>query len=708
MSDETAQTPTHAFAARRPAASAGTRDPCRPPASAARQRARRGPRPAFYDEVGGRDDVRAPRRRVLPRRRRRPGAAADVPRGGPRPGARSASRCSSSSTGAGPAPTASSAATRGCGCGTLPFNVNPDARDRWLAHMRAAVDALDLSPLHEATLWDYLQRAALAMVNTFETEPPRSASSCTRRRRSAAASPRRHPHRRRIASPPRHGLPARAAPPDDEGVHMPATPAPTPARRRSSSAAGLAGLVAAAEARRRRQARHDRRAGARGEPRRAGVVVVRRALPHRLARAAAHGHQGLARARAPGLVRHAPGSTATRTTGRAAGRRPTSQFAARREARVAAREGRRFFPVVGWAERGGYTATGHGNSVPRFHITWGTGPGVARAVQRARRGRRGRRAASTILARHRVDELIVESGAVVGRARRQCSRRSGAARGEPSNRDVVGDVRDRAPARRSCPPAASEATTTSCGEFWPARLGAAARRRCSSGVPAYVDGAMLRDRRARGRAPRSTATGCGTTSRASRTGIRCGRSTASASSPARRRSGSTPTGQRLPVPLFPGFDTLGTLEHLRATGHDHSWFVLSQKIIEKEFALSGSEQNPDLTGKDVRAARRSRLGKGAPGPGRGVQGARASTSSSRDTLDELFAGMRRSPGGDAARHASASSARSRRATARSTTTSRRTRRSRRCAARASTAATSSSAWPSRTASSTRRRGRSSR
>ncbi|MFG6445476.1 globin [Microbacterium sp. P06] len=49
-----------------------------------------------------------------------------------------------------------------------PFHVNPDARDRWLSHMRAAVDELELSPLHDATLWDYLQRAALAMVNTFE------------------------------------------------------------------------------------------------------------------------------------------------------------------------------------------------------------------------------------------------------------------------------------------------------------------------------------------------------------------------------------------------------------------------------------------------------------------------------------------------------------------------------------------------------------
>ena len=53
----------------------------------------------------------------------------------------------------------------------LPFHVNPDARDRWLQHMRAAVDELGLSPLHETTLWDYLQRAAHAMVNTFDPTP---------------------------------------------------------------------------------------------------------------------------------------------------------------------------------------------------------------------------------------------------------------------------------------------------------------------------------------------------------------------------------------------------------------------------------------------------------------------------------------------------------------------------------------------------------
>jgi predicted oxidoreductase len=74
------------------------------------------------------------------------------------------------------------------------------------------------------------------------------------------------------------------------------------------------------------------------------------------------------------------------------------------------------------------------------------------------------------------------------------------------------------------------------------------------------------------------------------------------------------TGHRLPPPLFPGFDTLGTLAHIMGTGHDHTWFVLTQKIIEKEFALSGSEQNPDITGRDLRLLLKGRLGSGAPEP----------------------------------------------------------------------------------------------
>ncbi len=82
------------------------------------------------------------------------------------------------------------------------------------------------------------------------------------------------------------------------------------------------------------------------------------------------------------------------------------------------------------------------------------------------------------------------------------------------------------------------------------------------------------------------------------------------------------TGERLPVPLFPGFDTLGTLEHIMQSGHDYTWFVLTQKMIEKEFALSGSEQNPDLTSKSVRRGAQVARRQGRARPGRGVQAER--------------------------------------------------------------------------------------
>jgi predicted oxidoreductase len=97
------------------------------------------------------------------------------------------------------------------------------------------------------------------------------------------------------------------------------------------------------------------------------------------------------------------------------------------------------------------------------------------------------------------------------------------------------------------------------------------------------------------------------------------------------------TGKRLPAPYYPGFDTLGTLRHLRTTGHDYSWFVLTQKIIEKEFALSGSEQNPDLTDKDIRLLL-NRVRPGAPGPVEAFKQHGADFVVA-DTLPELVAGM---------------------------------------------------------------------
>lgn len=314
---------------------------------------------------------------------------------------------------------------------------------------------------------------------------------------------------------------------------------------------------------------------------------------------------------------------------------------AHREKRAWLREkGVGFFPVVGWAERGGYNATGPGNSVPRFHVTWGTGPALVAAFQAdVEAGEASGRV--TILPRHRVTSLTLADGAVTG-ATGEVLAPSGAGRGYASSRETVGTFEITA-----------GATLVSSGgiggnhelvrEHWPTRLGAAPREMVT-GVPAYVDGSMLsvveqagarlinRDRMwhyVEGVQNWDPVW--------ADHGIRI--------LPGPSSVWLDATGNRLPVPLYPGFDTLGTLAHLRATGHDHSWFVLSNKIIEKEFTLSGSEQNPDLTGKDVALLARSRLGKGAAAPVQAFMDHGADFVV-RDTLDDLIAGMRELPGGD--------------------------------------------------------------
>lgn len=296
--------------------------------------------------------------------------------------------------------------------------------------------------------------------------------------------------------------------------------------------------------------------------------------------------------------------------------------------------GVRFFPVVGWAERGGYTANGHGNSVPRFHIVWGTGPGVlAPFVRILHEGIA--RGLVTMLHRHRVDELVTRHGSVVG-VRGAILADDDAVRGASSSRDVVGDFELEA-----------EAVIVTSGGIggnhdlvrtnWPARLGTPPATMLS-GVPAHVDGRMLAI---------SENVGAHLIN-----GDRMWHYTEGITNwdpvwpshgirilPGPSSLWLDATGRRLPVPLFPGFDTLGTLEYLRTTGYDHSWFVLTQKIIEKEFALSGSEQNPDLTGKDLRLLAK-RVAPGAPGPveafkKKGVDFAVAAT------LPELIESMQR-------------------------------------------------------------------
>ncbi|UUS30295.1 FAD-binding dehydrogenase [Streptomyces changanensis] len=259
------------------------------------------------------------------------------------------------------------------------------------------------------------------------------------------------------------------------------------------------------------------------------------------------------------------------------------------------RQGVRFFPVVGWAERGGYEATGHGNSVPRFHITWGTGPGLVAPF--ARRVRAGvARGLVQLRFRHRVTGLGGTGGAV-DTVSGEVLEPSDAVRGAASSREVAGAFEYRA-----------QAVVIASGGIggnhdlvraqWPERLGTPPER-LLSGVPAHVDGLMLGIAESAGahlvngdRMWHYTEGIENWNPIWARHGIRI--------LPGPSSLWLDALGRRLPVPLFPGFDTLGTLEHIMRTGHEHTWFVLDQKIIGREFALSGSEQNPDLTGKSVR------------------------------------------------------------------------------------------------------------
>ncbi|MET9636574.1 FAD-binding dehydrogenase [Streptomyces virginiae] len=272
------------------------------------------------------------------------------------------------------------------------------------------------------------------------------------------------------------------------------------------------------------------------------------------------------------------------------------------------RQGVRFFPVVGWAERGGYDANGHGNSVPRFHITWGTGPGLVEPFER--RVRAGvARGLVRLAFRHRVTGLSATAGAV-DTVTGQILEPSDAVRGTASGREATGSFSLRAQA----------VIVTSGGiggnhdlvrAQWPARLGTPPQRMLS-GVPAHVDGLMLGIAEAAGASHINKDRMWHYTE-----GIQ-NWNPIWAQHGIRILPGPSPlwldaTGKRLPVPLFPGFDTLGTLDHIMKTGHDHTWFVLNQRIIGKEFALSGSEQNPDLTGKSVRDVI-TRARQAVPGP----------------------------------------------------------------------------------------------
>ena len=297
-----------------------------------------------------------------------------------------------------------------------------------------------------------------------------------------------------------------------------------------------------------------------------------------------------------------------------------------------------FLPTVGWAERGDLRANGHGNSVPRFHVAWGTGTGVVKpfvdsALAAAARG------LVTFHHRHRVDELVFTTGAVTG-VRGTVLAPDEAPRGAPSNREKTGEFE-----------LSAEAVIITSGgiggnhdivrRYWPARMGTPPTSMIT-GVPEYVDGRML--------------------DIAADAGVRLVNRDrmwhytegvqnwdpiwpkhAIRILPGPSSMWFDALGRRLPAPFLPGYDTLGTLRHLRTdpdiARYDHSWFILTQKIIEKEFALSGSEQNPDITNRDKAGMLRERLmSKGAPAPVEAFK-TRGADFVVADNLEELVAMM---------------------------------------------------------------------
>lgn len=261
------------------------------------------------------------------------------------------------------------------------------------------------------------------------------------------------------------------------------------------------------------------------------------------------------------------------------------------------------FPIVQWAERGGYPAGGHGNSVPRFHLTWGSGPGVLtpfvrRVTEHVRAGR------VQIRFRHRVTDLLRAGDDVTGVAG-DILELTSAARGEPTSRVPVGGF--------SLGAGAVIVTSGGVGgnhdlvrRNWPGGADRAPAEMLS-GVPDSVDGLML-----------------GVTERAGGRVINGDRmwhypegvvnhAPVWSSHGIRILSGPSPLwldafGRRLPAPLFPGFDSLGALRHILGTGRAHSWFLLDQQTIGPEFGLSGSEQNPDFAQKSIKLLLTTRAG----------------------------------------------------------------------------------------------------
>lgn len=257
-------------------------------------------------------------------------------------------------------------------------------------------------------------------------------------------------------------------------------------------------------------------------------------------------------------------------------------------------KGIKFFPVVGWAERGGSLAGGHGNSVPRFHIVWGTGPGIVKPfVDKVKQAIKD--GFIDFKPRHRVDEFIQQEGEITGISGTVLAE-TFINRGEKSSRLGIGEFSYEAKAVIVASGGIG-ANFDLVRKNWPARLGTPPKNMVC-GVPAYVDGRMLEiTEHAGGRIVNRDRMWHYTEGLKNwdpiwpNHGIRI--------LPGPSSLWFDAEGNRFHAPNFPGFDTLSTLEAIQKTGYDYSWFILTEKIIEKEFALSGSEQNPDLTNKSI-------------------------------------------------------------------------------------------------------------
>lgn len=302
--------------------------------------------------------------------------------------------------------------------------------------------------------------------------------------------------------------------------------------------------------------------------------------------------------------------------------------------------GMRWFPIVGWAERGGSFADGHGNSVPRFHITWGTGPGTMEPFEHSAR-EAAKAGLLTFKFRHQVTKLIVKNGIVTG-VQGKVLAPSMVGRGEQSSREVVGDFELHA-----------QSVIVSSGGIggnfelvkknWPRKRLGQPPQNMVSGVPHHVDGKMIDiTRKAGGNVINEDRMWHYTEGVKNfdpiwpNHGIRI--------LPGPSSMWFDAEGSRMPAPCLPGFDSLGTLKQILSTGYDYSWFILTQKIIEKEFALSGSEQNPDFTSKKWIEVLKARLGKGATEQVEAFK-EKGEDFVVRDDLQSLVQGMNQIAGG---------------------------------------------------------------